>query len=111
VRDRLELESEELAASFRAVSNDDQKRVAGQMVQRALAELDPPLELPPDDGSLDVLVEGFDTSEDEHDFRRARAAMAARFLRRGAYEDSLYEALHARYSIPHAIGEALEALG
>ena len=36
-------------------------------------------------------------------FRRARGAMAAQFLRRGEYEESLYEALHAHPVMSDAI--------
>ena len=80
------------------------------MAQRALAELDPPLELPRDDGTLDVLVDELDASEDDRSFRRARAVTAARFLRRNAFEDALYESIHARSSVLEAVDDALEAL-
>jgi hypothetical protein len=104
------VESAELAESFRALDGEAQERLACEMVQRAAAEQDPPLELPSDSAALDALVEELDACEDERAFRRARAASAEQFLRRGAYEDALYEALHARRLIPEAVQEVREAL-
>jgi hypothetical protein len=80
------------------------------MVQQAIAEQDPPLELSADSPALDALAEELDASVDERAFRRARAASAEQFLRRGAYEDALYEALHARRLIAEAVQEARDAL-
>jgi hypothetical protein len=106
----LVVQSSELAASFEAARDELQERVARRMVERALGELDPPLDPPRDDGGLDALVDELDTSEDKRDFRRARAGMAEQFLRRGAFGDALYEALHARESVEAAVAEALDAL-
>jgi hypothetical protein len=110
VPDRLEVECAELAESFRALDAEAQERLACEMVQRAVAEQDPPLELPFDSAALDTLVEELDASEDERAFRRARAASAEQFLRRDSYEDALYEAVHARRLVPAAVQEAREAL-
>jgi hypothetical protein len=105
------VESADLAKRFRAVGVADRQRVAEQMVKRALAAQKPPLEAPADEAGLRVLAAELDASEVEADFRRARAAAAAQFLLRAAYEDALYEALHARRSIDEAVREALDALG
>jgi hypothetical protein len=96
VRHRLEVENAELAESFRVLDEAAQERFAREMVQRAVAQQDPPLTLPADAACLDDLVQELDASDDERAFRRARAASAEQFLRRGAYADALYEALHAR---------------
>jgi hypothetical protein len=81
------------------------------MVRRACAQFDPPLIVPGGEPALDALVEELDAIGDEHDmFRRARAAMAAQFFRRGEYEESLYEALHAHAFLPDAIAEARATL-
>jgi hypothetical protein len=111
MRNRLEVESAELAAAFRSADRDEQERVAAQMVERALAAQEPLLEFPADRAMQDALVDELDTSADEADFRRARAAAAARFLRQAAYEDALYEALHARPSTRDAVREARDQLG
>jgi hypothetical protein len=108
VRDRLEVQSAELAEGFRALDRAAQQRLAGLMVGRAVAEQVPPLELPSDSAALDALVEELDVLPGDRAFRRARAASAEQFLRRGAYEDALYEALHARRVLGEAIEEALE---
>jgi hypothetical protein len=110
VPDRLEVESAELAGRFRALDGAAQQRFASEMVNEAVAEQDPPLELPPDSAALDALIEELDASEDNRDFRRARAASAEQFLRRGAYVDALYEALHARRLISKAVQEARDTL-
>lgn len=104
------MESIDLATRFRAADAADQRRVTEQMVERALTAQDPPLEVPPDEAALRVLVAKLDASEVEADFRRARAGAAVQFLRRAAYEDALYEALHARRDTAEAVGEALDAL-
>ena len=107
MRDRLEVESPELAARFRSLSTVDQARVAERMLAKALDEIAPPLELPVSMTELDEVVRALDASDDEDDFRRARAATAARFLRAEALEDALYEALHARRAVDAAVDEAL----
>jgi hypothetical protein len=110
MRDRLEVENAELARSFRAAEVSEQARVADQMVQRAVAAQDPPLELPADAAQLHALVAELDASEDMSDFPRARAASAAEYLRGAAYEDALYEALHAHHDISNAVADALNLL-
>ena len=104
------MESADLAKRFRAADAADRQRVADQMVARALAAQDPPLEVPADEASLRTLAAELDSSDVDVDFRRARAAAAVQFLRRAAYEDALYEALHARRGIEEAVREALDAL-
>jgi hypothetical protein len=81
------------------------------MVSRVCALFDPPLVIP-DSDALDALVDELDAHGDERDmFRRARGAMAAQLLRRGEYEESLYEALHAHPAITSdAITEARATL-
>ena len=111
MRDRLEVESVELAAAFRSVNAQTQKRVATQMVERALAAQEPPLEVPGDPAARDALLAELDTSEDEANFRRARAVAAVTFLGQDAYEDALYEALHARANTSDAAPETLDHLG
>jgi hypothetical protein len=59
---------------------------------------------------LERRFDELDASEDEADFRRARATSAALFLRAGAYDDALYEAPHARRDIPEAVSEAVAEL-
>jgi hypothetical protein len=111
VASRLETASADLARELRAASEDDQRRTAESMVRRACAPFDPPLMIPGGEPALAALVEELDAAGDEHDmFRRARAAMAAHFFRRGEYEESLYEALHAHAFLRDAIAEAREAL-
>jgi hypothetical protein len=104
------VESADLAERFRAVGAAERQRVAEQMVNRALAAQEPPLAAPADEARLRLLAAKLDASEVEGDFRRARAAAAAQFLCRAAYEDALYEALHARRSLDEAVREALDAL-
>jgi hypothetical protein len=110
VRSRLEVESIDVAKRFRAADAADQRRVTEQLIERALAAQDPPLDIPPDEAALRALVAELDASDDEADFRRARAGAAVEYLRRAAYEDALYEALHARHGIAEAVSEALDAL-
>ena len=110
MRGRLEVEDAELARSFRAADVRDQEYVAHAMTQRAVAAQDPPLELPADPAQLQAVIAELDASEDESDFRRARAGSAAAHLRGAAYEDALYEALHAHCDIPDAVAEALNLL-
>lgn len=107
MRDRLEVQSPELAARFRSLNEQDQADVAARMLAKALDELVPPLPLPVHEAELDDLVEALDASEDESDFRRARAATAEQAMRARALEDALYEALHARGSVETAVDEAL----
>jgi hypothetical protein len=107
MRDRLEVQSEELATAFRAANPDTQRRVAGQMMERGLAAQHPPLEGPEDPSRWQAVAAELDASENEEDFRRARAAAAAAFLAEGAYEDALYEALHACADPTEAVREAL----
>jgi hypothetical protein len=77
------------------------------MVESALAEQDPPLSPPSDLAGQRELAAHLDGSDNEVDFRRARAAAAVVFFSEAAYEDALYEALHARADIAHAVQEAL----
>jgi hypothetical protein len=110
MRNRLEVESEGLAAVFRAAGPDTQQRVAAQMVARALGAQQPPLELPDDPAAQQAVAAQLDSSDDEADFRRARAAAAAVWLREAAYEDALYEALHARADMSAAVHEAISLI-
>ena len=107
---RLEVQDAELARSFRAADVREQEHVADKMTQRAVAAQDRPLELPADAAQLQAVVAELDASEDESDFRRARAASAAAYLRDAAYEDALYEALHAHRDISDAVADALNLL-
>jgi hypothetical protein len=108
---RLETESADLARELREASEDAQRRAVESVVRRACAQFDPPLIIPDTDPALEALVEQFDAVGDEREaFRRARAATAAQFFRRGEYEESLYEALHAHAFVPDAIAEARSAL-
>ena len=104
---RLEVENAELAAAFRGAASHVRRRLALRMVERALGAQEPPLEVPDDLPGREALAARLDSSDDEADFRRARAAAAAVFLRRGAYEDAFYEALHARADPPAAVQEAI----
>jgi hypothetical protein len=72
--------------------------------------LEPPLDLPPDDMKLRVVLDTLDASEDETDFRRAKVASAELYLQAGAYNDALYEALHGRQSVSQAVDEAIDEL-
>ena len=107
MRDRLEVVSPDLAARFRSLSASDQAGVVARMLAKALDEITPPLELPASESELDAVVQALDASEDEDDFRRARAASSAQFMRAEALEDALYEALHARRAVDAAVDEAL----
>ena len=108
--DRLEVEDVPLARCFRAADARKQERVANAMTHRAVAMQDPPLELPADAAQLRAVVADVDASGDDRDFRRARAASAAEHLRLSAYEDALYEALHAHADVRVAVAEALSML-
>jgi hypothetical protein len=110
MRTRLEVESIDLATRFRAADVAGQRRVTEQMVERALAEQDPPLDIPGDEAALRAFITELDASDVEADFRRARAGAAVEFLRQAAYEDALYEALHSRRGVAEAVHEALQAL-
>ncbi len=101
----------DFACAFRAASEEVQRRTLETMVSRVCALFDPPLVIP-DSDALDALVDELDAHGDERDmFRRARGAMAAQLLRRGEYEESLYEALHAHPAITSdAITEARATL-
>ena len=110
MRDRLAVESEELAAAFRAAALARQERVALKMVESALAAQLPRIELPSDVASQQALLARLDASQDESDFRRARAVAAAALLRQGAYEDALYEAVHASPDQGGAVERALSLI-
>ena len=89
----------DFARAFRAASEERQRRTAETMVSRVCALFEPPLVIP-SGAALDALVDELDAAGDERDmFRRARGAMAAQLLRRGDYEESLYETLHAHPAV------------
>jgi hypothetical protein len=110
VGSRLEIVDADLARAVRAATEESQRRTADSTLRRVCAEFDPPLTIP-DGDALDALVEELDAMGEERDqWRRARAAMAAQFLRHGEYEESLYEAVHAHPFMPDAIAEARATL-
>ena len=53
----LEVESKELATAFGVASPVTQRQVAAQMVERALAAQQPPLEVPDDPAGLHALAD------------------------------------------------------
>jgi hypothetical protein len=110
MRDRLEVQDADLASAFHAASADAQQRLAVEMVERALAAQNPPLEFPAHREAQQELFMTLDTSDDDVDFRKARAVAAACFLRDGAYEDALYEALHAHPDVLDAVRAARRRL-
>jgi hypothetical protein len=80
------------------------------MVERALGEQDPPVEVAASLAAQEAVFEQLDACGDDSNFRRARAASAVIFLRRASYEDALYEALHARKDVSVATQEALSLM-
>ena len=78
-------------------SLDARRQAAVSMVRRVVDQFtDPELEVPSRDEDLDALIDELEGLGDVRDsFRRTRAATAVRHLRRGEFEEAVYEALHA----------------
>jgi hypothetical protein len=127
---RLDTDDGELATQFRSLDEASRRRLACGMVRSALDELSPPLSLPQQTVALlstggtatpaqladldrRAATNGSGRRPDESVFRRARLIAAARYAlspQPRAPEDALYEAMHARASLPEAMAEAWKQL-
>jgi len=124
---RLDSEDQRLAARFRALHPARRRRLGCAMVRRALAELHVPLPphvvgllgtggiaTPAQLAALDRQAASSGGALADADFRRARVIAAARYAlspQPRAAEEAVFEALHARASLPGAINELRRELG
>jgi hypothetical protein len=116
----------DLMSQFRALDEASRRRLACGMVRRTLAEMEPPLSLPPVAAGL-LATAGIATpaqlaeldrqasvgGSPHADHRRSHAIAAARYAlspQPRAPEAALYEALHSSTSLDEAVAETWRLL-